>query len=107
MLQLTFLPAGWDSRSARQIERPTIERAIGLLAEVLDRRAAQPAIVPTIQGGVQAEWHMGGLNVEIEFAPGGEAVVSLEDLLDGTEWQGELRTEIERLRPYLLRLEVA
>lgn len=107
MLQLTFLPPGWDSRTARRIERLTIERAIGLLAGILDRRTAQPAIVPTICGGVQAEWHMGGLNIEIEFAPSGDAAVSVEDLLDGTEWQGDLRTEIERLRPYLLRLEAA
>ena len=69
MRGIVALPAGWDSRSAAPINRRTIERALRLLALILDTETAAPSIVPTVLGGVQAEWHMGGLDVEIEFFP--------------------------------------
>lgn len=104
MFSLVSLPAGWDSKSAPRIERSVVERALRLLAGILKSRTAAPAVVPTISGGVQAEWHMGGLNIEIEFRPGREAYVSVEDLHDGTEWEGELYPNVDRLRAYLPRL---
>lgn len=106
MLRLTLMPAGWDSRSARQIERGTIERAILVLAGVLGGRSARPAIVPTVEGGVQAEWHMNALNIEIEFRPNREVLVSVEDLRDDNEWEGQLPSDAARLRPYLSRLDI-
>jgi hypothetical protein len=104
MFSLISLPAGWDSKSAPRIERSSVERALRLLAGILESQTAAPAVVPTIPGGVQAEWHMGGLNIEIEFRPGHEAYVSVEDLRNGSEWEGELYPNVDRLREYLPRL---
>jgi hypothetical protein len=107
MLRLARLPAGWDSRGAPRIERTVVENALLLLAGILEVQTAPPAIVPTVSGGVQAEWHMGGLNVEIEFNPSAEALVSVDDLQGRSEWEGALRSNIERLQSYLPRLESA
>jgi hypothetical protein len=104
MFSLTSFPAGWDSGSARRIERATVEHALRLLAGILESRITAPTVVPTPSGGVQTEWHMGGLDIEIEFRPGSEAYVSVEDLRDRTEWEGELYPNVDRLRTYLPRL---
>jgi len=62
--------------------------------------------VPTVEGGVQAEWHMNALNIEIEFRPNREVLVSVEDLRDDNEWEGQLPSDAARLRPYLSRLDI-
>ena len=107
MFSLASMPAGWDSRSAPRIERSTIERALRLLAGILESRSAPPAVVPTVPGGVQAEWHMAGLDIEIDFCPDREPYVSVEDLRNRNDWEGNLYSNIERLRTYLARLQAA
>jgi hypothetical protein len=104
MLRLSRLPAGWDSRNALPIERTTAERALRTLAGILESQTATPGIVPTVAGGVQAEWHRGGLNVEIEFPTGQPPLIAIEDLRDGSEWAGALEMGLERFKLHLHRL---
>ena len=105
MLGLVALPAGWDSRSAAPTRRRTVERALRLLAGILDTQTSPPSVVPTVLGGVQAEWHLGGLDVEIEFFPDERApYVLLEDLRDRSELEGDLLLTGDRLRSYMPRL---
>ena len=43
-----------------------------LLLNILDDNTIDPtAIIPTSRGGVAAEWHIGGVNLEIECDPDG------------------------------------
>lgn len=42
-----------------------------VLVSVLDDATPPPAIVPTWRGGVQAEWHRNGVDLEIEADPDG------------------------------------
>ena len=107
MLGLTRLPVGWDSHAAPRIGHITIEIALRWMAGILDNRTSIPAVVPTVKGGVQVEWHTAGMNIEIEFSPDQEAAVSVEDIGNGAEWDGDLYLNIERLRPYLSRLRMA
>lgn len=39
--------------------------------------AKEPHPVPTGEGGIQLEWHTGGLIVELEIAPNGEGCTFL------------------------------
>lgn len=65
---LTGLARDWDSYGAHPV---TAEAAIAVVRFLLDnayQQLAPPAIVPLPDGGVQLEWHRGGLDVEIAFS---------------------------------------
>ena len=61
---------------------------LAILAEILDGASPAPALVPTWQGGVQAEWHWNGVYLEIETAP--DATVEYYFLSDTEEYEGPL-----------------
>jgi hypothetical protein len=71
MQQLAALPANWSSYGSRPIEFVAMIRAANVLAEVLEPDGLAPTMVPTLQGGVQLEWHRNGDDVEVEFSPDG------------------------------------
>jgi hypothetical protein len=98
------LPKNWDSNGALPIQRKAVENALRWLDRLLDEETFPPAIVPTVVGGVQAEWHMAGLDIEIDFGPDGNSYVALDDQIDGTSWEGELRANTELLLRAIPRL---
>ncbi len=65
VVDLLRLPAGWNSYSAKPIATETATHAIRLLAEFLNSQTPPPAVVPTVRGGIQLEWHTKGVNLEI------------------------------------------
>lgn len=80
--QLLALPAGWDGRRALPVTTTAVEGVVALLSLVMDERTAAPQLFPLPDGGVQAEWHIGGDAVEVEFDGEGAAHV-LADRSDG------------------------
>ena len=67
--QLLELKPGWDSYSARPLSRVNARRAVRLLNEVMRPDIPLPAIVPTVHGGIQLEWHIRGVDLEICIEP--------------------------------------
>jgi len=63
--QLRELPENWDSYGS-----PKITDAALASASVVLTRPGQA--VPTSLGGVQVEWHIDGVDLEIEIGPSGE-----------------------------------
>jgi hypothetical protein len=62
-------------------------------------------VVPTVGGGVQLEWHTGGIDLEIEIQAPGHFHVWLEDPQENLELETELDgTEIPRLSEICARL---
>jgi hypothetical protein len=59
VLLTTCAAPGWDSYGAA----PVTEKAV--------RAAASVRFCPTVDGGVQAEWHRHGWDVEVTFGPDG------------------------------------
>lgn len=49
----------WDSYGGREIDKRAISAASAFVA------GTQP--VPTCRGGIQLEWHLGGMDLEIVF----------------------------------------
>src|SRR5918998_238559 len=83
---LLALAPGWDSYSARQITGDAGSRAFALLEEQTQHETPRPSIVPMARGGIQLEWHLRNLNIEITVPPQGSPVeVWYEDLCDGSE----------------------
>lgn len=74
---LLRLEPGWDSYGASAVEAHAVVAALAFLGRLPLQSA--PSLVPTSRGGIQLEWHTGGVDVEIECLPNGQAILSAED----------------------------
>src|SRR6476659_749758 len=64
---LLALPPNWNSYGARTIQPDVVQATSSLLHDIARDDTPQPAIVPTVRGGVQLEWHTRGVDLEIEI----------------------------------------
>ena len=55
-----------------KIRVATIESMVNVLATALEIQTPPPFMVPTWEGGLQAEWHRNGVDLEIETPPNGK-----------------------------------
>ena len=60
----------WETEKIRY---SAMHAMLNVLANTLDSQTPPPAIVPTWEGGLQAEWHRNGVDLEIEVGPDREA----------------------------------
>jgi hypothetical protein len=100
---LTALAAGWNGYDAHEVKGDMVMSAVTFLANVAYPGIAAPSIVPISDGGVQVEWHRGGLDVEISFSdedPG----VYVEDRESGDSEELSLAEAIPTVRRYWQRL---
>lgn len=104
LLATLELEPNWDSYGGPPVEKKSIEGAISLLLATMNEDSPPPAVVPTSAGGVQLEWHQGGVDLEIEVRPTGSAHVYSRDHQSGAEWEGEIPNDAERLRGTILTL---
>jgi hypothetical protein len=83
--------------------RPTPAAAIGgvsLLAKTMGEETVPPTLVPRFGGGIQMEWHMNGVDLEISVEADGSASVWCEHA-SGREWDDSESPNIERLKKEL------
>jgi hypothetical protein len=59
--------------------------------------APTPSLVPTRRGTVQIEWHVGGIDLEIEVRSETEFLVSFEDQRTGATWDDRVTTDLTKL----------
>lgn len=64
--RLIALPPNWDSYGALQIDISRTRVAFNVLMEVMREDTPAPSIVPTSDGHIQFEWHMRGIDLEVE-----------------------------------------
>ncbi|HEU0072433.1 MAG TPA: hypothetical protein VFS30_00340 [Dehalococcoidia bacterium] len=104
LVGLMVLPSDWDSYGACPVEPAAAETSINVLGRVMAESTPSPQIVPTVTGGVQLEWHLGGVDLEIAIRPSGDAHVLFEDLGSGEEWEGWLPDFVSEVRKVLAQL---
>jgi hypothetical protein len=101
--ELMQLAAGWDSYGAPRVD-PRIEPIAEDLIEwfAVDDMPA-PDIFATTEGGIQIEWHIRGVNVEIDISPD-ESTVYFHDIQSGdAPWVRRLSpTDLRGVRRRLL-----
>ena len=71
---LSRLPWGydaWSSEGAEPLNDGAVIRLLLLLQEFLPANGPAPVISPTWDGGVQADWELGDLYLEVEIVPNG------------------------------------
>lgn len=98
LVGLLELPHNWDSYGASTVGREEVERALGILASTMTEGTPIPSIVPTSRGSVQLEWHLGGVDLEVESLEEETVAVSFEDLRSGEEWESELAIDSPELK---------
>lgn len=102
---LLKLPANWDSYGARPIRAEIVGEVADLLRKIVQPGTPQPAVVPTVQGGVQLEWHTCGIDLEIEIGQPGQFHVSYEEPNEDVELEAELTlADLPRLTQLTERL---
>lgn len=79
---LTGLQRGWDSYNGAPVSASTATKAVAFLVDNAFAELSKPSVVPLNDGGIQLEWHRGGVDLEISFSDH-ESGVYLEDV--GTE----------------------
>jgi hypothetical protein len=105
MTHVLGLARGWDSYDARPVARRSAQSALTFLARFVEATTAPPAVVPLSDGGVQLEWHRGGLDVEIAFSPDEEPEMYVADHETGDTWDIDPSSaDFEEVRPLLTRL---
>jgi len=67
---LASLAPGWDSYGAKSVAADMALAAVKFLAAVAAAAPSvhEPSIVPLSDGGIQVEWHRGGIDLEVEFS---------------------------------------
>lgn len=104
LVALLDLAPGWDSYSARPVARTHVNAALRILLLAMRHDSPAPTVVPTNRGGVQLEWHMGGIDLEIETLSTQRLLVSFEDATTGTEWEREVVSNLTPLVECIERL---
>ncbi len=95
--ELARLPANWDSYGAMRIRHSSILATVGLLASIAREDTPSPSVVPTNRGTVMLEWHVRGIDLEVEVFGPGRLHVAFEDVSDGTQWEAEIGSDLTRL----------
>ena len=67
---LATLASDWDSYGAKPVAADMTMAAVRFLASVAVASPGvhEPSIVPLSDGGIQVEWHRGGIDLEISFS---------------------------------------
>lgn len=96
--ELGNLAADWNSYGAKPVDVETAASSIMLLASVLTDRDPVPSVVPTSRGGVMLEWHIGGVDLEIDVRS--PSLVHVAMNADGHEEEFE-NTDLELVQEKL------
>lgn len=101
--ELQQLPSGWNAHGAEPLSDTAFRRAIEFLAAYVVRGVAGPALVPTVRGGLQLEWHRRGVDIEVEIGPEGSVSWCAEDRQSGDEVEAGLAGHEATVRTWLRR----
>jgi len=86
--QLAKLQPGWDSYRAVAVGVRDVENALAFMLRVLRPDTPAPSVVALPRGGVQLEWHRGGMDIEVEFSGGRDQGLYYRDVVTDAEWEG-------------------
>ena len=95
--ELLSMPADWNSYGSSRVERGFAASAANLLQTVMDAQTPVPSIVPTAPGGIQIEWHIKGIDLEIEVESTSRINVLYEDHRTGVSWESEFTSDLQKL----------
>lgn len=105
LAELLALPENWNGYGARAVEWQVVPVVLNFLADVFaDGEPPFPDLVPTVDGGVQVEWHVGGFDLEVEVSPKTGVRAYFCDEAAGEEWEGSALSNLDLLGRAVTRL---
>ena len=88
LASLMSLAPNWDGYGGAPVTPQAAACALQFLARVMESRTSLPSVVPLGPGGVQLEWHRGGLDVEVYVYAGGRGTLAYEEVDGPARWAG-------------------
>ena len=86
----------------RALQTEAVTDLLWLLVNVLEDDTMPPtSVVPTWRGGVVAEWHVDGFDLEIESDPGGSIEYSFCNPASSEEYDGPVEGKIDQLKEHV------
>lgn len=73
----------WNSYGAKPIDPETAVTTLQIMLIVLSENDPEPAVVPTSSGGIMLEWHLAGIDLEVDVRSPSSVHVACE--IDGRE----------------------
>lgn len=104
--RLMALGKNWDSYGAPPIDPYIAIAAMRFWLMNFGAGFPKPWVVPTNEGGIQFEWHKGGLDVEAEFRSRNEILGYYSDKETGDEWEGDISRDFEPFKEVLSRMTI-
>lgn len=91
--RLLRLAPDWDTYGGCPVDPKCIIAALELAFDTFHDDTPVPSVVPTSGGGLQFEWHTGGVDLEIEFLSATRVCGLFEDQVTGTCWEKDLTSD--------------
>jgi hypothetical protein len=96
------LDDNWDSYGAKRISPEIASAADELLRDIMLASTPAPQVVPSANGSIQLEWHIGGIDLEIEVESLAKSQVLFEDKQnEEPAWEGKIDYDLTRLVHYI------
>ena len=100
---LRKLKQNWDGEGASPISFECCISSLMFLLESASNETPAPQIIPTSGGGLQLEWHVDGIDLEIRFSPT-ESATFYYVARNGEDVEGAVEMEGQRIRSILRAL---
>ena len=84
--ELVFLPSNWDSYGGAPVDLRVARFAESLVEWFAVADMPPPDVFATSQGGIQIEWHVRRVNIEIDISPFDGTTIYFRDLNAGEPW---------------------
>lgn len=84
--ELVFLPSNWDSYGGALVDLRVARFAESLVEWFAVADMPPPDVFATSQGGIQIEWHVRRVNIEIDISPFDGTTIYFRDLNAGEPW---------------------
>lgn len=106
LYSILALGDNWDSYGANRFS-PEIAKAVSdLLINIMHINTPAPQLVPSANGNIQLEWHIGGIDLEIEVESLSTSYVFFEDERNEEQlWEGEIKFDLSKLVHYINLLD--
>lgn len=103
--ELMGLPRGWDSYGAVPVDENVVVFSLTILPLIMGDATPPPQIVPTSEGGLQFDWHEGGIDLEVEIAGPFRIRAYFEDAHSVESWEKEFTRDVGPLADAVRRLD--
>jgi hypothetical protein len=89
---------GWDSYEAKPTSPQLAAKLLNIFSDLMQEGSALPHITPLSDGGVQAEWHNQGKDLEIVVPADGDPTYYYFDQATNEEEEGDLDPNYARVQ---------